>query len=213
MQPSYALRARLCQGNSAKCMRPLAVLGCGGRRGGWDEAGKGAHASSWAAADERDGGDASDALYAEGEVHRLLAHSRRAAAEMEQYGQVRETPGAGGRAGNELEAEEEQGGGRSDNLHLCVRPLAQCKTRKRCGAASHSGDHLMVKRQILPSCRTCCRKRRRFRARCARWSGSARACCATWRCNRRWRPSTPSAARCRCGARPLLLVLKHVRVM
>lgn len=33
-------------------------------------------------------GDGGDALYAEGEVHRLLAHSRRAAAEMERYGQV-----------------------------------------------------------------------------------------------------------------------------
>ncbi|KAI7836961.1 hypothetical protein COHA_009210 [Chlorella ohadii] len=54
------------------------------------EAEQRANASSGAAADEPDGGDASDEIYAEGEVHRLLAHSRRAAAEMEQYGKEAE---------------------------------------------------------------------------------------------------------------------------
>lgn len=59
------------------------------------EAEQRANASSGAAADEPDGGDASDEIYAEGEVHRLLAHSRRAAAEMEQYGKVCACVGGG----------------------------------------------------------------------------------------------------------------------
>lgn len=46
-----------------------------------------ADAGSSAAVEGEDGDD-SDALYAAGEVPRLLAHSRRAAAEMERYGQV-----------------------------------------------------------------------------------------------------------------------------
>lgn len=46
-----------------------------------------ADAGSTAAA-EGEGADDSDAMYAAGEVPRLLAHSRRAAAEMERYGQV-----------------------------------------------------------------------------------------------------------------------------